>query len=107
MWLSKPMASHFGVGAPPILHYFSWNLDIHWGCGILTHGHVSWLSSFHTKSQMFRREFGTAQLLKRFVLVDVLKGQLLDFLLLPAMTCRQPAPNKFLKTEGTWVRGGV
>ena len=27
---------HFGVGAPPILVYFSGDLDFHWGCGILT-----------------------------------------------------------------------
>ena len=30
---------HFGVGAPPILVYFSGDWDVHWGCGILTHGH--------------------------------------------------------------------
>ena len=29
-----------GVGAPPILVYFSWNWDVHWGYGILTHGHM-------------------------------------------------------------------
>ena len=31
---------HFGVGAPPILVYFSGDWDVHWGCEILTHGHV-------------------------------------------------------------------
>ena len=35
---SKPMGSHFGVGAPPILVYFSGDWDVHWGYGILTHG---------------------------------------------------------------------
>ena len=30
---------HFGVGAPPILVYFSWDWDVHWGHGLLTHGH--------------------------------------------------------------------
>ena len=38
---SKPLGSHFGVGAPPILVYFSGDWDVHWGCGILTHGHVA------------------------------------------------------------------
>ena len=27
---SKLMASHFGVGAPPILVYFSGDWDVHW-----------------------------------------------------------------------------
>ena len=31
---------HFGVGAPPILVYFSGDRDVHWGYGILTHGHI-------------------------------------------------------------------
>ena len=31
---SKPMGSHFGVGAPPILVYFNGNWDNHWGHGI-------------------------------------------------------------------------
>ena len=45
---SKPMGSHFGVGAPPILVYFSGEWDIHWGYGFLTHGHLiqcSWAQS--------------------------------------------------------------
>ena len=29
-----------GVGAPPILVYFSGDWDVHWGYGILTHGHM-------------------------------------------------------------------
>ena len=33
---------HFGLGAPCILVYFSGDWDVHWGHGILTHGHVSW-----------------------------------------------------------------
>ena len=24
---------HFGIGAPPMLVYFSWDLDVHWGTG--------------------------------------------------------------------------
>ena len=32
--------NHFGVGAPPILVYFSGDWDVHWGYGILTHGHI-------------------------------------------------------------------
>ena len=35
---STPVKSHFGVGAP-ILVYFSGDWDVHWGYGILTHGH--------------------------------------------------------------------
>ena len=30
----------FGVGAPPILVYFNGDRDVHWGYGILTHGHI-------------------------------------------------------------------
>ena len=30
----------WGVGAPPILVYFSGGWDVHWGYGILTHGHM-------------------------------------------------------------------
>ena len=33
---------HVGVGAPPILVYFSGDWDVHWGHGILTHGHVNY-----------------------------------------------------------------
>ena len=31
---------HFGLGAPPILVYFSGDGDVHWGYGVLTHGHI-------------------------------------------------------------------
>ena len=32
---------HFGVGAPPILVYFSWDdWDVHWGYRVLTHGQL-------------------------------------------------------------------
>ena len=31
---------HFGVGAPPSLVNFSGDLDVHWGHGLLTHGHM-------------------------------------------------------------------
>ena len=31
---------HFGVGAPPILVYFSGDWDVHWGYGILTHNQM-------------------------------------------------------------------
>ena len=34
---SKPMGSHFGVGAPPILVNFSGDWDVYWGYGLLTH----------------------------------------------------------------------
>ena len=34
---------HFWVGAPPILVYFSRDGDVHWGYGVLTHGHVSFV----------------------------------------------------------------
>ena len=33
----------FGIGAPPILVYFSWDWDVHWGYGSLTHGHIALL----------------------------------------------------------------
>ena len=32
---------HFGVGAPLILVHFSWDWDVQWGGGILTHGQMS------------------------------------------------------------------
>ena len=31
---------HFGIGAPPILVYFSWDWDVHWGYGVLTHSQL-------------------------------------------------------------------
>ena len=34
------MGSHIGIGAPPILVYFSGDWDVHWGYGVLTHGHM-------------------------------------------------------------------
>ena len=37
---SKPFWHHFGVGAPPILVCFSGDWDVHWGYGVLTHGHA-------------------------------------------------------------------
>ena len=40
LWLSKPMGSHFGVGAPPSLVDFGGDSDAHWGYGIVTHGHM-------------------------------------------------------------------
>ena len=42
LWLSKPMGSHFGVGefATHFRTYFSGDWDVHWGYGLLTHGHV-------------------------------------------------------------------
>ena len=30
----------FGVGAPPILVFFSGDWDVHWGNGLLTHDHM-------------------------------------------------------------------
>ena len=38
---------HFGVGAPPVLVYLSGDSDVHWGYGILTHGHVGFWVQFH------------------------------------------------------------
>ena len=32
---------HFGIGAPPILVHSSGDGDVHWGYGVLTHGHMS------------------------------------------------------------------
>ena len=30
----------WGVGAPPILVYFSGDWDVHWGYGLVTHGQI-------------------------------------------------------------------
>ena len=37
----QQMGSHFGVGAPPILVYFSGDWDVHWGYRVLIHSHMS------------------------------------------------------------------
>ena len=34
---------HFGVGAPPVLVYFSGDWHVHWGYGLVTHGHVGFV----------------------------------------------------------------
>ena len=41
-WWSKPMVSHFGVGVftTHFRPYFSGDWDVHWGYGLLTHGHM-------------------------------------------------------------------
>ena len=44
---------HFGAGAPPILVYFSGDWDVHWGYGILTHGHI-----ISEQLQLFRDKVG-------------------------------------------------
>ena len=44
---SKPIVSHFGVGAPPILVYVSGDGDVHWGYGLLTHGQLHVLCERH------------------------------------------------------------
>ena len=36
------MAGTILAGAPPILVYFSGDRDVHWGYGLLTHGHMNW-----------------------------------------------------------------
>ena len=42
MWLwVKTNGTIFGVGAPPILVYFSGDWDVQWGHGTLTHSHVA------------------------------------------------------------------
>ena len=40
LWVKTVLGSHFGVGAPPSLVYFSGDWDVHWGYGLLTHGHL-------------------------------------------------------------------
>ena len=42
----RPAQIQFGVGAPPILVYFSGDWDVHWGHGILTHGQFAVILSF-------------------------------------------------------------
>ena len=39
LWV-KTNGTIFGVGAPPILVHLSVDWDVHWGYGILTHGHL-------------------------------------------------------------------
>ena len=41
---------HFGVGAPPILVYFSGDWNVHWAYGILTHAHMSASSGFSLRA---------------------------------------------------------
>ena len=45
LWLPKPFWYHFGIGAP-ILVDFSGDWDVHWGYGLLTHGHTTNIFSF-------------------------------------------------------------
>ena len=45
---------HFGVGAPPTLFYFSGDWDVHWGYGILTHGHVLPALRCHNRARQER-----------------------------------------------------
>ena len=40
MAVGQNQSYHFGVGAQPILVYFSGEGDVHCGYGILTHGHM-------------------------------------------------------------------
>ena len=40
MAVDQDQGYHFGVGAPPILVYFSGDWDVQRGYGILTHGHM-------------------------------------------------------------------
>ena len=40
LWVKTVLGSHFGLGAPPILVHFSGDWEVHWGYGILTHGHI-------------------------------------------------------------------
>ena len=37
---STPMGSHFRVGAPPMVVYFSGGWEVHSGYGVLTHSHM-------------------------------------------------------------------
>ena len=38
-WVKTVLDPIFGVGAPPVLVHFHGDWDVHWGYGILTHGH--------------------------------------------------------------------
>ena len=50
---------HFGVGAPPILVYFSGDWDVHWGYDSdLTHGQESTCEAVTLPRLKFRRAFG-------------------------------------------------
>ena len=44
MALGQINGTHLGVGAPPILVYFSGAWDVHWGYGLLTHVHMQIVS---------------------------------------------------------------
>ena len=46
---------YFGVGAPPILVYFNGDWDVHWGCGILTHGQVTTRQNQHQENAKLPR----------------------------------------------------
>ena len=41
MAVGQNQCYHVGVGAPPILVYFSGDWNVHWGTGFLTHGHMT------------------------------------------------------------------
>ena len=50
----NPDGIPFWAGAPPILVYCSWDWDVHWGCGILTHGHMVITVSQHSGVSAFK-----------------------------------------------------
>ena len=53
---------HFGVGAPPILVYFSWDWDVHWEFGMLTHGQIA-----HSRHKSFKLTNGGVPIPKAHV----------------------------------------
>ena len=47
MVLGQNQWYHYGVGAPPILVYFSGDWDVHWGYGLLTHGNIEFMLTYN------------------------------------------------------------
>ena len=58
---SKPMVPFWG-SAPPSSVYFSRDCDVHWGYGILTHGHIYIYIYTHTSFIFISPEPGKSQI---------------------------------------------
>ena len=73
----KQWYHYFGVGAPPILVYFSGDWDVHWGYGILTHGHFAVSLNF-TGTAHFGCSACVKTTLRRALLVHFSRGERLE-----------------------------
>ena len=83
---SKPMVYHFGVGASLILVYFSGDWDVHWGYGILTHGHIGFrVRQLWSTSPLARH----SEVVRRSVKINLSQAAVLRNSLMRSEGCHQ------------------